>query len=221
MADLILSIGRPCVQKRLPGSREWKARVKEAKERHGAAGVPSEERRVSPIVELSLLLVSSLRSLCATALPAAGHALSSVSALRAPGMQAAAGVKHTAENQRLSSWKIAVQAECIQHGLRTIAFCHTRKLTELVTAYTRETLKATAPHLASSISVYRAGYSPEVSLLDMGDAARSSGLHENGRLSNDRQLSVVVWCAVLHESVGAFASQASCAAVPACGPRVC
>lgn len=63
-SSLILSIGRPCVQKRLPGSREWKARVKEAKERHGAAGVPSEERRVSPIVELSLLLVSSLRPLC-------------------------------------------------------------------------------------------------------------------------------------------------------------
>ncbi len=55
------------------------------------------------------------------------------------------------------------QAECIQHGLRTIAFCHTRKLCELVTAYTRETLKSSAPHLSSSISVYRAGYSPEVS----------------------------------------------------------
>ena len=55
-----------------------------------------------------------------------------------------------------------VQAECIQHGLRTIAFCHTRKLCELVTAYTRETLKSSAPHLTSSISVYRAGYSPEV-----------------------------------------------------------
>ena len=54
------------------------------------------------------------------------------------------------------------QAECIQHGLRTIAFCHTRKLCELVTAYTRETLKSSAPHLTSSISVYRAGYSPEV-----------------------------------------------------------
>ena len=56
-----------------------------------------------------------------------------------------------------------MQAECIQHGLRTIAFCHTRKLCELVTAYTRETLKSSAPHLSSSISVYRAGYSPEVS----------------------------------------------------------
>ena len=55
-----------------------------------------------------------------------------------------------------------VQAECIQHGLRTIAFCKTRKLCELVTAYTRETLKTTAPHLAESISVYRAGYSPQV-----------------------------------------------------------
>ena len=57
----------------------------------------------------------------------------------------------------------AVQAECIQHGLRTIAFCHTRKMCELVTAYTRETLKSSAPHLSSSLSVYRAGYSPEVS----------------------------------------------------------
>ena len=55
-----------------------------------------------------------------------------------------------------------MQAECIQHGLRTLAFCKTRKLCELVTAYTRETLKATSPHLARSISVYRAGYSPLV-----------------------------------------------------------
>ena len=50
----------------------------------------------------------------------------------------------------------------MQHGLRTIAFCKTRKMCELVTAYTRETLKDTAPHLANTISVYRAGYSPEV-----------------------------------------------------------
>ena len=57
-----------------------------------------------------------------------------------------------------------MQAECIQHGLRTLAFCKTRKLCELVTAYTRETLKNTAPHLAKSISVYRAGYSPQVGL---------------------------------------------------------
>lgn len=55
-----------------------------------------------------------------------------------------------------------LQAECVQHGLRTIAFCKTRKMCELVLAYTRETLKATAPHLAGTISVYRAGYSPEV-----------------------------------------------------------
>lgn len=54
------------------------------------------------------------------------------------------------------------QAECVQHGLRTIAFCHTRKMCELVMAYTRETLKATAPHLSDTISVYRAGYSPAV-----------------------------------------------------------
>ncbi|KAK9816796.1 hypothetical protein WJX72_005198 [[Myrmecia] bisecta] len=88
------------VQKRLPGTN-WR-------ERYGAAGTAGEQRRSSPIVELSMLL-----------------------------------------------------AECIQHGLRTIAFCMTRKLCELVTAYTREMLKSTAPHLAKSISVYRAGYSPQ------------------------------------------------------------
>ena len=46
------------LQQRLPSAQQWKSNVKEAKERHGAAGVPSEERRVSPIVELSLLLAS-------------------------------------------------------------------------------------------------------------------------------------------------------------------
>lgn len=49
----------------------------------------------------------------------------------------------------------------MQHGLRTLAFCKTRKLCELVTAYTRETLRDTAPHLTDTISVYRAGYSPQ------------------------------------------------------------
>ena len=52
-------------------------------------------------------------------------------------------------------------AECVQHGLRAIAFCHTRKLCELVIAYTRETLRSTAPKLAPAIAVYRAGYSPK------------------------------------------------------------
>lgn len=42
-------------QARLPG-REWK-------ERHGTAGVPSDERRGSPIVELSLLLARAPCSL--------------------------------------------------------------------------------------------------------------------------------------------------------------
>lgn len=57
---------------------------------------------------------------------------------------------------------LLLQAECVQHGLRTLAFCKTRKLCELVTAYTRETLRDTAPHLCDTISVYRAGYSPQV-----------------------------------------------------------
>ncbi|XP_058070568.1 ATP-dependent helicase hrq1 isoform X2 [Magnolia sinica] len=49
-------------------------------------------------------------------------------------------------------------AEMIQHGLRCIAFCKTRKLSELVLCYTREILRETAPHLVDSICAYRAGY---------------------------------------------------------------
>lgn len=50
-------------------------------------------------------------------------------------------------------------AEAVRHGLRAIAFCHTRKLCELVASYTRETLRATTPHLVNAVSVYRSGYS--------------------------------------------------------------
>jgi ATP-dependent helicase YprA (DUF1998 family) len=51
-------------------------------------------------------------------------------------------------------------AECVQHSVRTIAFCRTRKLCELVVAYAREALAAAghAP-LAGRVAVYRAGYS--------------------------------------------------------------
>ena len=41
---------RQQIQERLPGGEEWKARI-------GAAGTPLEQQRVSPIVELSMLLV--------------------------------------------------------------------------------------------------------------------------------------------------------------------
>ncbi|KNA22801.1 hypothetical protein SOVF_030700 [Spinacia oleracea] len=52
-------------------------------------------------------------------------------------------------------------AEMVQHGLRSIAFCKTRKLCELVLSYTREILQDTAPHLANSICAYRGGYVAE------------------------------------------------------------
>eukprot|EP00879_Flechtneria_rotunda_P033738 GHRR01037466.1.p2 GENE.GHRR01037466.1~~GHRR01037466.1.p2 ORF type:complete len:120 (-),score=38.65 GHRR01037466.1:26-385(-) len=70
------------------------------KERFGAAGTPIDQRRDSPIVEMSLLL-----------------------------------------------------SEAVMHGLRTIAFCKSRKLCELVAAYTRENLKAAAPHKADMVKV--------------------------------------------------------------------
>ncbi|KAK3277818.1 hypothetical protein CYMTET_14203 [Cymbomonas tetramitiformis] len=49
-------------------------------------------------------------------------------------------------------------AECVQHNLRCIAFCKTRKLSELVLVYAREMLRERAPELEGSIMAYRAGY---------------------------------------------------------------
>ncbi|KAK3013340.1 hypothetical protein RJ639_009552, partial [Escallonia herrerae] len=49
-------------------------------------------------------------------------------------------------------------AEIIQHGLRCIAFCKTRKLCELVLSYTCEILQETAPHMVDTICAYCAGY---------------------------------------------------------------
>ncbi|XP_048537809.1 uncharacterized ATP-dependent helicase YprA-like [Triticum urartu] len=52
-------------------------------------------------------------------------------------------------------------AEMVQHGLRCIAFCKTRKLCEQVLAAAREILEEAvpaAPELASSVCVYRGGY---------------------------------------------------------------
>jgi hypothetical protein len=70
------------------------------KERYGAAGTTIDQRRESPIVEMSLLL-----------------------------------------------------SEAVMHGLRTIAFCKSRKLCELVAAYCRENLRAAAPHKAQLVKV--------------------------------------------------------------------
>ncbi|XP_050917729.1 uncharacterized protein LOC127133971 isoform X2 [Lathyrus oleraceus] len=52
-------------------------------------------------------------------------------------------------------------AEMVQHGLRCIAFCKSRKLCELVLSYAREILHETAPHLLDSICAYRGGYIAE------------------------------------------------------------
>ena len=52
-------------------------------------------------------------------------------------------------------------AEAVQHGLSALAFCKSRKLSELVFVHARELLSESAPELVSSLAVYRAGYSPE------------------------------------------------------------
>lgn len=69
--------------------------------------------------------------------------------------------KETREKRSSSIVEISfLLSECVKHGLRAIAFCKTRKLAELVGAYTREIVAATCPELVTSISVYRSGYSP-------------------------------------------------------------
>ncbi|KAL6746607.1 hypothetical protein V8C86DRAFT_1481591 [Haematococcus lacustris] len=73
------------------------------------------------------------------------------------------GAAGTPEDLRRDSPLVEVAlllAECMQHGLQALAFCKTRKLAELVTAYCREALKSSAPQLANRIKVYRGGYSP-------------------------------------------------------------
>jgi DEAD/DEAH box helicase domain-containing protein len=50
-------------------------------------------------------------------------------------------------------------AELVRHGIRTLAFTRTRKLTELVYNYARQQLAD--PYLADQIRPYRAGYLPE------------------------------------------------------------
>jgi len=50
-------------------------------------------------------------------------------------------------------------AECVQHNVRTLAFCKSRKLCELVTCYIRDILRESKPELADMVAVYRSGYS--------------------------------------------------------------
>uniref|UniRef100_A0A8I6Y4G3 Uncharacterized protein n=1 Tax=Hordeum vulgare subsp. vulgare TaxID=112509 RepID=A0A8I6Y4G3_HORVV len=77
------------------------------------------------------------------------------------------GVKHFVLWNSSSASKLPVTevsrllAEMVQHGLRCIAFCKTRKLCEQVLAAAREVLEEAvpaAPELSSSVCVYRGGY---------------------------------------------------------------
>ncbi|CAI6004397.1 unnamed protein product [Closterium sp. NIES-65] len=52
-------------------------------------------------------------------------------------------------------------AEMVQHDLRCLAFCKTRKLSELVLTYTKEVLRERAPHLVNTVLAYRAGYTAQ------------------------------------------------------------
>jgi len=71
---------------------------------------------------------------------------------------------HAASSSSRSSPIVEISfllSECVKHGLRTIAFCKTRKLSELVFTYTKEIIATTCPKRLDKISVYRAGYSPD------------------------------------------------------------
>lgn len=68
--------------------------------------------------------------------------------------EAVSGAKRSSPVMEIS----CIFAEMVQHGLRCIAFCKSRKLSELVLCYTREILQETAPHLVDLVCAYRAGY---------------------------------------------------------------
>eukprot|EP00802_Teleaulax_amphioxeia_P006520 Tamp_06524.p1 GENE.Tamp_06524~~Tamp_06524.p1 ORF type:complete len:853 (+),score=200.48 Tamp_06524:163-2559(+) len=68
------------------------------------------------------------------------------------------------EPRRLSSIAEVAHlfAELVRHGMRTIAFCTTRKLSELVLQYAQDALRASGHHsLCDLIMSYRGGYTPE------------------------------------------------------------
>eukprot|EP00216_Chloropicon_sp_CCMP2111_P004809 CAMPEP_0198238392 /NCGR_PEP_ID=MMETSP1446-20131203/4032_1 /TAXON_ID=1461542 ORGANISM="Unidentified sp, Strain CCMP2111" /NCGR_SAMPLE_ID=MMETSP1446 /ASSEMBLY_ACC=CAM_ASM_001112 /LENGTH=1212 /DNA_ID=CAMNT_0043920785 /DNA_START=261 /DNA_END=3899 /DNA_ORIENTATION=- len=50
-------------------------------------------------------------------------------------------------------------AECVQHGLKVIVFCGTRKLSELVLSHAREKLRLMNSDRCDAVAAYRSGYS--------------------------------------------------------------
>ena len=78
-----------------------------------------------------------------------------------PSIAGAVHPKAVATNTLLPHAQVSLLlAEAVQHGLCTIAFCKTRKLSEMVAKYTVDTLRLTAPSLAAAVRVYRGGYTP-------------------------------------------------------------
>ncbi|MDZ4247399.1 MAG: Zn-binding domain-containing protein, partial [Dehalococcoidia bacterium] len=68
-------------------------------------------------------------------------------------------VKNT--RRSASSEATALFTELVSHGIRSLAFTKTRRLTELIYIYSRDKLKETDPLLPPLIKPYRAGYLPE------------------------------------------------------------
>ena len=85
------------------------------------------------------------------------------------GAAVASPIGHGEEDEKRLSSIVEVArllAECVQHGVRTIAFCKTKKLTELVLRYTRETFDKALPEAEAEdrkekLMAYRGGYAAE------------------------------------------------------------
>jgi hypothetical protein len=122
-------------------------------ERHGAAGTATEQRRESPIVEVCELGgLQQRRPPSAHTAPCFSH----IQLLHPPTSHPTNASPPTPYTPQTA----LLLAEAVQHGLRTIAFCKTRKLCEMVAKYARDTLRLTAPALADTVRVYRGGYTP-------------------------------------------------------------
>ena len=66
------------------------------------------------------------------------------------------GVRRSANSEATSLF-----TELVSQGIRSLTFTRTRRLTELIYAYSRQRLAETSPSLAKKIKAYRAGYLPQ------------------------------------------------------------
>ncbi len=73
-----------------------------------------------------------------------------------PIIDEAESVRHSANSEATNLF-----TELVSHGIRSLTFARTRRLTELIYIYSKQRLAEVIPALAGQIKAYRAGYLPQ------------------------------------------------------------